>query len=188
MWLSRWWDPAAKEAAKWLAGCLLQAQGVAAAFSQYPMPKRMRWRTTKSPTMNTAPTVENMDMARVLTQHLGQTHALPMAQTVATVAEQTTLQPCTTAKTNQSNRPYSFPERPSSRMENALFDSVSITTNCSHNTSTPAKSHDHQLHNHLTDHWVHQASQPIMTSRCLGLSHWISCRSKSCQPLDTGQN
>ena len=78
-----------------------------------PIP-RAKQDEMKSPTMNTALTVENMDMVRVL-KNLGQTHVPPMAQTVTTLAEQTTLQPCTAANTNQSNCHYSLPEQPSSR-------------------------------------------------------------------------
>ena len=75
----------AKDADERSAGRLLQIQGVDEAFSQYHRNQQDKMKTRKAPLIDTAPT------------------ATSMAQSVTTVAKQTTLQPCATAKTNPSN-------------------------------------------------------------------------------------
>ena len=70
-------------------------------------------------------------------------------------------------------------------MESASFDSICIETNHSHNTSlahrasthntsTSTKSHDHQLHIHLTDHFGTTGIPTNNDIHILGLSHWDS--------------
>ena len=121
-------------------------------------------------------------------QNLGGTPTRLMAQTVTTVAKQTTLQPCTAAQTNCHyllhqvtileiwRVPALIPS--AQKPTTATIQACYLSSACdvahrasTHNTSTPTKSHDHHLHIHLTDHFGTTGIPTNNDIHILGLSH-----------------